>query len=135
VSTPSVNPGWLGPWKRTTKWCSGCKRSLPFAAFRQQFATPSWLSSWCGECLVAANRRYRERMREQINAKRREEYAERQREARQRVCVECGASFEARPDALVCSRLCKDARYRRLHPEAYRAKQRRKAARRRERKR
>ena len=46
-------------------------------------------------------------------------------------CVECGGKFEGRPDRLVCGRRCKDARYRRLHPEAYREKQRRKAARRR----
>ena len=47
------------------------------------------------------------------------------------VCVECGETFTAQASALVCSRRCKDARYRRLHPEAERARQARKDARRR----
>jgi hypothetical protein len=39
------------------------------------------------------------------------------------TCTECGEEFYGRKDRLVCSRRCKDARYRRLHPEEYRAKQ------------
>jgi uncharacterized Zn finger protein (UPF0148 family) len=50
------------------------------------------------------------------------------------VCSECGERLNGRRGKVVCSRRCKDARYRRLHPETYREKQRRKAARRRERK-
>src|SRR5687768_3491073 len=46
-------------------------------------------------------------------------------------CVECGGEFEGRPDRLVCSRRCKDRRYARFHPETLKAKERRKAARRR----
>ena len=47
------------------------------------------------------------------------------------ACVECGENFAGRKDRLLCGRRrCKDARYRRLHPDAYRAKQRRKAQRR-----
>ena len=38
---------------------------------------------------------------------------------------------EGRKGKLICSRRCKDRRYARLHPEALRAKQRRKYARRR----
>jgi len=41
-------------------------------------------------------------------------------------CVECGGEFEGRKGKLLCSRRCKDRRYARLHPEAVRAKQRRK---------
>ena len=47
------------------------------------------------------------------------------------VCVECGAGFLGRKDRLVCSPRCKDRRYARLHPAEYRAKQKRKDARRR----
>lgn len=46
-------------------------------------------------------------------------------------CVECRRPFAStRSDRLVCSRRCKDARYRRLHPEVVRAKERRKRQRR-----
>jgi hypothetical protein len=47
--------------------------------------------------------------------------------------VECGRSFEGLPDRLVCSRRCKDARYKRKHPEEYAAKRKRYRARRRQR--
>ena len=43
-------------------------------------------------------------------------------------CSECGGPLEGRR-RVVCSRRCADARYRRLHPEAYAAKERRKAER------
>jgi endogenous inhibitor of DNA gyrase (YacG/DUF329 family) len=45
-------------------------------------------------------------------------------------CSECESPLVGR-QRVVCSRRCKDARYRRLHPEAYAAKQRRKVERRR----
>jgi hypothetical protein len=51
----------------------------------------------------------------------------------QLVCVECGETFWGRKDRLVCSRRCKDARYARLYPEAWREKRRRYFQRRRER--
>jgi endogenous inhibitor of DNA gyrase (YacG/DUF329 family) len=47
-------------------------------------------------------------------------------------CSECGGPLEGR-QRVVCGRRCKDARFRRLHPEEYEAKEKRKAARRRER--
>ncbi len=51
------------------------------------------------------------------------------------VCSECGEEItDGRRDRLVCSRRCKDARYRRLHPEEYAAKQHRKYQRRKARK-
>ena len=50
---------------------------------------------------------------------------------RELVCSECGRSFRAQASAKVCSRRCKDRRYARLHPEAERARQARKYARRR----
>lgn len=52
------------------------------------------------------------------------------------VCAECGESFEAerRRQTPICSRTCKDRRYRRLHPDQERERQRRKDARRRARK-
>ncbi len=49
------------------------------------------------------------------------------------MCEECGAVFEGRSNRLLCSRRCKDARYRRLHPVENAAKQARKYRRRQER--
>jgi hypothetical protein len=51
------------------------------------------------------------------------------------VCSECAEQLSGRRGKVVCSRRCKDARYRRLHPAAYREKQRRKQVRLRERRR
>jgi len=48
----------------------------------------------------------------------------------QGCCSECGEPLVGRPNRVVCSRRCKDRRYRRLHPEANRLKLRRKRARR-----
>jgi hypothetical protein len=61
------------------------------------------------------------------------EYNERRRTPpTESVCVECGATIVGAKGRLLCgARRCKDARYRRLHPEASRAKQRRKDERRR----
>ena len=36
------------------------------------------------------------------------------------TCSECGEEFYGRKDRLTCSGRCKDARYRRLHPDTYR---------------
>lgn len=45
------------------------------------------------------------------------------------ACAECGAVIVGRPNRVVCSRRCKDARYRRLHPVEWEAKRRRHNAR------
>lgn len=47
------------------------------------------------------------------------------------TCVECGVEFEGRPNRIVCSKRCRNARYRRLHPEVIAEQERRKAERRR----
>jgi endogenous inhibitor of DNA gyrase (YacG/DUF329 family) len=49
-------------------------------------------------------------------------------------CSECGGPLEGRR-RVVCSERCRDARYRRLHPEAYAANEARKVERRREKRR
>lgn len=98
---------------------------------------------FCDRCRVLraaeGRRRYKtegpaDRARREYNAKRRLEYAEAQREARQHVCPECGERFEGHATAIVCSRKCKTARHRRNHPEKWKAQraglQRRRRARR-----
>jgi hypothetical protein len=97
---------------------------LSFSAFRQQFTTSTWLSSWCRGCSSAATRAWREQNRERVNAARRKPPAKLR-------CVECGGAFEGRKGKLICSRRCKDRRSMRGYiSEALREKQRRKYARR-----
>jgi hypothetical protein len=48
-----------------------------------------------------------------------------------RRCSECGAELEGR-QRVVCSSRCREARFRRLHPESYAAREARKAERRRQ---
>jgi hypothetical protein len=116
------------------KRCSRCRRWLPAEAFRVERSRSKelwrqWrLSSWCVECMRGATRRWREANRERINAERRAEYAATRGPLPR--CSECDVVL-ASHSRVVCSRRCKDARYRRLHPEEYREKQRRKQARRR----
>jgi hypothetical protein len=110
--------------------CPKCGRTLPLNAFSWDRRSAPGHSSRCHECKVERKRRWREANPERVA----------ERNAARRVgtyrlrCEECGEEFEAgRSDRKLCSRRCKDARYRRLHPEQYHEKQRRYSARRRER--
>ena len=73
----------------------------------------------------------RELAREAENARRRAAYREEHREARQKRCSECGREFEARRDAITCSKTCRERRRWRVNAAGMLAKQRRKYARRR----
>jgi hypothetical protein len=110
----------------TSKCCTKCDRSLPPAAFRRSLYLKSGLDSQCRECHNASNRAWRAahpEYREAYNLARRVQPTK-------VVCTECGLEFLGRPDRVVCDRRkCKDARYRRLHPEEWKAKVRRKSAR------
>jgi hypothetical protein len=112
-----------------------CKRC---GATFEQPRGPGRQRKYCTAC--SPKNFWLERNRKRVNQKKPAEirqvsHAGRRAKPVQLTCTECGATFEGRPNRLVCSRRCKDARYRRLHPEAYKAKQRRKQARLRERKR
>lgn len=117
---------------RRGKWCPRCSRHLPAEEFAANPRVRSGFSSWCKRCHRQAVRVWREEHRDEENAKRRAEYAAAHPRA-VRHCEECGAELEGRA-SVVCSRRCKDTRYRRLHPEAEKARQARKVARRRARK-
>jgi hypothetical protein len=118
------------------KRCGHCQAFLPVESFRVepcQSKFDPWrkwkLSSWCRPCMVEASRRWRAENPEYERA-----YNEARRTPPAKLeCSECGVRFEGRRGRLVCSRRCRDARYRRLHPEAYAAKRARKDKRRRER--
>lgn len=117
------------PWGRPStpppsgKRCTRCQEWLPFSAFRPNRRVKSGWSSWCKDCQREAVRKWKAEN---------PAYTERRRIPPARLtCSECGVAFEGRKDRLVCSRKCRDARYRRLHPDAYREKRKRKDARRR----
>jgi hypothetical protein len=78
---------------------------------------------WCKACSAASTRRWRERNADKLR---------RPRVSPSKLkCAECGVEFVGRKDRLLCrARRCKDRRYARLHPEALRAKERRKYERR-----
>jgi hypothetical protein len=113
---------------RAIALCAGpCRRRLAAAEFLPNLKLQGGLGSYCRDCLREKKRQWREAHPEEIaayNESRRKPLAE---------LVECEKGFEGRPHAMLCSRRCKDRRYRRMHPEQVRAKERRKYERRRER--
>jgi hypothetical protein len=85
---------------------------------------PGSSSAWrygcrCPACSESQKRRaraWREQNRERVDARN----AARRKPPAERACVECGEMFVAvRADRVICSRRCKDRRYRRLHPDEY----------------
>jgi hypothetical protein len=118
---------WIPPYVPSGKGCSKCGRFLPFGEFRSNLRLQTGWDSWCRECHREAGQRWRAakpEYQEAYNQRRRVEPVEVR-------CEECGTAFLGRPNRVVCSRRCKDARYRRLHLVEYREKERRKHARRR----
>jgi hypothetical protein len=109
--------------------CARCRRMLLPEHFRADPKGIAGLSSWCRECSREHGRTWRAKNPEKMAA-----YRARQREkyvaARgERVCSECGGELP-KHKGKVCSASCREKRYRRLHPEAYKAKQHRKYLRR-----
>ncbi len=108
--------------------CARCQQTLPADAFRRNPRLKSGLHSHCRECAREVGRLWREENRDYIAA----EKAKRKTPPTELVCSECGKTFYGRKDRLVCGqRKCKDTRYRRLHPEEYKARRKLKDARRR----
>ena len=105
--------------------CARCRKQLPESAYRPNPNMRRGLHSSCGQCSAARARAWREAHPTSVNA-----YNEARRIPPTKLtCSECGEEFYGRKDRLTCSRQCKDARYRRLHPHEYREKQRRLGAR------
>jgi hypothetical protein len=117
--------------KVAVKRCARCRQTLPAEAFRPNPKMRTGLSSCCQSRSAARTRRWREANPEYVAA-----YAAARRTPPARlVCSECGREYEGRRGRLVCSRKCKDARYKRRHPEAFKAKRARYDRRRKERER
>jgi hypothetical protein len=58
----------------THKRCTHCREWLPFSAFRPNKKLKSGLNSWCRKCGLLATQEWRERNRDELNARRREAY-------------------------------------------------------------
>jgi hypothetical protein len=111
----------------TEKTCARCGLLRPLGEFVRDASKRVGRGSICRDCDREKSRAYYLEHREQVL----ERAAARRPPAPARSCEECG---EPLPDGrrVVCSRRCAEARYRRLHPEAWAAREQRKVVRRRE---
>lgn len=95
---------------------------------------PSGFKGWCKPCESKKSQRYYQAHRERIL----EKAAARRGRSRPPARTTCDECEEPLPEGhrVICGKnKCKDARYRRLHPEAYAAREKAKVERRRERRR
>ena len=98
--------------------CTRCGARLPLDQFARDASKRRGIKSWCRSCdSVRALAYYRERHPLVV-----------------RHCAECGAELEGRR-RVVCSERCREARFKRLHPDAYAKREAEKVERRRERRR
>ena len=103
----------------THKRCSSCTEWLPLEAFVANHRCYLGRSSWCRGCHRAATRDWRDRNRERVNAERRAEYRA-EHPLPEKRCVVCGTPFQRRPDAIVCSPKCRQARQNEQRRESHR---------------
>jgi len=69
------------------KRCGKCGEIKPQDDFPTRRASPDGRDSWCRDCHVVANRGYRQRHRERLNAARRRDPIP------ERTCLTCGQPF------------------------------------------
>ena len=107
---PGPGGGWNDP--PAEKLCSGCEQWLPLDQFRSNPRLRTGLNSWCEKCGLERTCRWRAERpeaEEKYNAERRARYrAEHPRT--ERDSVQCGRPFTGRPDRIVCSFECRQAR-------------------------
>jgi hypothetical protein len=111
--------------------CLGCGEVRPLSEWARDASKPSGLGSLCRECDRRRSREFYARNREAVLAR----AAARRGPAPARFCSECGERLEGRQRVSCGSSRCREARFRRLHPEAYATRETRKVERRRERRR
>jgi hypothetical protein len=90
------------PSRRTTSWCSRCRRSKPRSEFWANPKVSTGLSSWCKDCQRQATRASWDKYRDRYNAARR-------KPTETRVCAAsgCEVMFETAMQKRFCSRRCK----------------------------
>jgi hypothetical protein len=113
--------------------CTRCGVLLPREEFARDRTKTFGRRSWCRRCETERVKRYYRENRERIL----DERAARRRRPRPPERTTCEECDEALPEGrrVVCSERCREARFKRLHPEAYAAREARKVERRRERRR
>jgi hypothetical protein len=114
----------------TEKLCFQCGGVKPLEEFTRDKRKINGAGTYCRDCDRERSKAYyranRERILERAAAKRGPRPV--------RHCSECGSELEP-PKRVVCSPRCREARFKRLHPEAYAAREEAKVERRRERRR
>jgi hypothetical protein len=122
----------------TAKWllsggrlCRGCGVVRPLVEWGVDRSKPSGFASRCLVCDRERARSYYRKNREAVLERAAAKRARKRAGTAQRVCSECPELLPA-GRRVVCSRRCADVRCRRLHPEAYAAREARKVVRRRE---
>ena len=96
---------------RTRLLCSGCGEAKPLEAFNSSRRVVDGFAWWCRDCQREAQRFWRLGHRDAVEA-----YNVGRRVGPRWVkCSECDEVFVRRSNQVVCSRRCKDRRYRRLH--------------------
>jgi hypothetical protein len=109
----------------TPKKCGRCGETRPLREFVTDENKRMGHGSICKLCDREKSREYYAAHRQAVLAR----AAARRPPAPARKCEECGGELEGR-QRVVCGRRCAEARYRRLHPVEYAAKERRKYERR-----
>jgi hypothetical protein len=115
----------------TEKRCFVCGRVLPLSEFTADRSKRLGVGTYCRECDAQRGRERYARDRERILAK----AAAKRGPQPVRYCSECGAELEGRQRVSCGKSRCREARFRRLHPASYAAREAAKAGRRRERRR
>jgi hypothetical protein len=111
----------------TEKRCFSCGEVLPLSEFTSDRSKRLGVGTYCRSCDAERGRKRYARDREEILTK-----AAAKRGPRPfRFCSECGELLEGGQRVTCGTSRCRDARFRRLHPEAYAVREARKVERRR----
>jgi hypothetical protein len=111
--------------------CPGCGTDRKVEEFTRDRSKSDGFGSYCLSCDRERSRVYYARNREKVLAK----AAARRGPRPARFCSECGVELEGRSRVCCGSAKCREQRFRRLQPEAYAERERKKVVRRRERRR
>jgi hypothetical protein len=111
--------------------CRGCGVRRPLEEWSRDASKPHGLGSYCRVCDAERSRKFYAENRKAVLAR----AAERRGPAPTRHCSECGEELVGGQRVTCGSSRCREARFKRLHPESYAERERAKVSRRRERRR
>jgi hypothetical protein len=110
------------------KRCPGCGTVKPIQEFTHDAAKPHGYGTYCLSCERVRSKRYYAANREAVLAR----AAEKRGPTAPRFCSECSLTLEGGQRVTCGSTRCREARFKRLHPEAYAKREARKVERRRQ---